>query len=243
MARSVAALVGVAAALEQVESLPDAFQKLRRAEELDPRRGEPDREREPAVQATDQLVHGGGVGDVGSTACARSTNSVTASPSSIGGRSNSDSPAMRSVSRLVATIRRAGGGGEQLGERPGGAGQELLQVVEDDVGLLVTDARRDRGDIVGGSAQSPGDQAHHQCAASRTGRAGTNTVPSSASPDRNRASSIENRVLPAPLTGIIVSNARLTVEPLRGGLEQLALTTEEVSGRSREVDGTRRPQR
>ena len=52
------ALVGVAAALEQVEPLRDPLEQLLGAEELDARGGELDRERE-AVEAADQLVHGG----------------------------------------------------------------------------------------------------------------------------------------------------------------------------------------
>ena len=49
-AQGCVALVGVAAALEQVEPLREVLEKLLGAEELDPRRGELDREREP-VQA------------------------------------------------------------------------------------------------------------------------------------------------------------------------------------------------
>ena len=51
------ALVGVAGALEQVEALADPLQQLLRAQELDPRRSELDRKREP-VETPDQLVHG-----------------------------------------------------------------------------------------------------------------------------------------------------------------------------------------
>ena len=50
-------LVCVAAALEQVEPLPDPLEQLLGAEELDPGSGELDRERE-AVEAADQLVDG-----------------------------------------------------------------------------------------------------------------------------------------------------------------------------------------
>ena len=58
------ALVGVAAALEEIEPLPDPLEQLLRAEQLDPRGGELDREREP-VEAADQLVDGRRVADVG----------------------------------------------------------------------------------------------------------------------------------------------------------------------------------
>src|SRR5205085_3690458 len=54
-AKRCVALVGVAAALEQVEPLPDPLEQLLGAEELDPCRGQLDREREP-VQAADQLA-------------------------------------------------------------------------------------------------------------------------------------------------------------------------------------------
>ena len=53
-------------------------------------------------------------------------------------------------------------------------------------------------------------------------------MPPSASSARNRASSIENRVLP---------------EPQGSCLEELALAPEEVSRRGGKVDGARRPQR
>ena len=58
------AFVGVPAALEEVEALPDPLEQLLRAEQLHPRGGELDRERK-AVEAADQLVDGGGVTDVG----------------------------------------------------------------------------------------------------------------------------------------------------------------------------------
>ena len=51
------ALVGVTAALEQVEPLRDPLQQLLGAEELDPRGSELDRKRE-AVETPDQLVDG-----------------------------------------------------------------------------------------------------------------------------------------------------------------------------------------
>ena len=68
------ALVGIAAALEEVEPLPDPLEQLLGAEQLHPRGGELDREREP-VEAADQLVDGGRVADVrrGSPARARGT--------------------------------------------------------------------------------------------------------------------------------------------------------------------------
>ena len=57
------AFVGVATALEKVEPLPDPLEELLRAEQLDPRGGELDRERQ-TVEAADQLAHGRRVTDV-----------------------------------------------------------------------------------------------------------------------------------------------------------------------------------
>ena len=80
-------------------------------------------------------------------------------------------------------------------------------------------------------------------AASRTGASGTNTVPPSASSARSRASSIENRVLPAPPGPTIVTTRGSRSSQTRGSVEQLALTAQEVSGRGGEIDGSRRSQR
>ena len=138
------------------------------------------------------------------TACARSRNSLTASASSIGGRSSSVSPAIRSGSRLVARIRSDGAAASSSASGLAASGQQLLEVVEDDVRLLLADARRDRGGV------SP--DAPRRAAISGTtsagvahGASGTKTVPPSASSARNRASSIENRVLPVPPGPTIVS--------------------------------------
>ena len=79
-------------------------------------------------------------------------------------------------------------------------------------------------------------------AASRTGASGTKTVPPSASSARNRASSIENRVLPVPPGPTIVSSARLALEPERRSVEELALAPEELRGGSGKVDCTGGPE-
>jgi hypothetical protein len=72
------ALVGVATALEQIESLRDALQQLRGAEQLDTRRGELDREREASRRRIRSRTAGESAMSA-RTACARSTNSATAS--------------------------------------------------------------------------------------------------------------------------------------------------------------------
>jgi hypothetical protein len=134
------------------------------------------------------------------------------------------------------------GGSKQLGERPGGVGQELLQVVEEDMGSLLADARRDRGGIVGGSAQARGDQGQHQrCVADggeRYEHRGAVRLFGQEPGELDR----ESRLAGATGTDDR-EHPRLTVEPLRGGLEQLALAAEEPRGRSGKVDGPRRSQR
>ena len=96
------------------------------------------------------------------TACARSTNSVTASPSSIGGRSNSDSPAIRSGSRLVATIRRAGAAASSSASGRAASGRSCSRLSRTTCACLLTKPRCDRGGGVAGGAESLGDQGHDQ---------------------------------------------------------------------------------
>ena len=197
------ALVGVAAALEEVEPLPDPLEQLLGAEQLDPRGGELDRERE-TVEAADQLVHGRRVTDVGAD-CLRALEEQRDGVGLDHGR-QVELDLAGYPQRLAA--RRddpeGGRGREQLGDRPGRIGQQLLEVVENDVRLLVAEPGRDRGGV---SPEAPRRAAIRgtTSAASRTGASGTKTVPPSASSARNRASSIENRVLPVPPGPTIVS--------------------------------------
>ena len=102
------ALVGIATALEEIEPLPDPLEQLLRAEQLDASGGELDREREAVEPCGSARGRPASRRRSARTACARSRNSVTASASTIGGRSSSTSPAIRSGSRLVATIRSEG---------------------------------------------------------------------------------------------------------------------------------------
>ena len=151
------ALVGVAAALEQVEPLPDPLEQLLGAEELDPCRGQLDREREP-VQAAHQLAHRVRVTDIGPDglrALDEQRDGVT-----LIHRRQVELGLTCYPQRLTARRHdpKRRGRSKQLGERPGRLGQELLQVVEEDVGSLLSDPRRDRGAIVAGRAQAVGDQ-------------------------------------------------------------------------------------
>ena len=146
------ALVGITAALEEVEPLPDPLEQLLRAEQLDPRGGELDREREP-VEAADQLVDGGRVTDVGAD-CLRALEEQRDGVG-LDHRRQVELDLAGDPQRLPA--RRddpeRGRGREQLGDRPGRIGQQLLEVVEDDVRLLVAEAGRDRVGRVAGGAE------------------------------------------------------------------------------------------
>ena len=136
---------------------------------------------------------------------------------------------MRSGSRLVATRRRRRRGREQLGERcapPRAAAARGCR------GRRAPASRRCAAAIAAMvSPEAPSCSAiiGTTSAGSRTGASGTKTVPASASSARNRASSIENRVLPVPPGPDDREHPRVTVEPQGGGLEELVLAAEEVS--------------
>ena len=152
------------------------------------------------------------------------------------------SPAIRSGSRLVATIRRAGAAASSSASGRAASGSSCSRLSRTTwvrfspirvaiAAALAPEAPR-RSAISG----------HDQCG-SRTGASGTKTVPPSASSARNRASSIENRVLPVPPGPTIVSTR---------GSRSSQREAASKSSRSRprncvagvgQVDGARRPQR
>src|SRR3954471_291882 len=147
------ALVGVAAALEQVEPLPDSIEQLLWAEELHPRRGQLDCERE-AIETADQLVHRVRVTDVRTDSLRpldEQRDSVT-----LVHRRQVELGFARYPQRLTARRHdpKRRGTSKQLGERPGCIREQLLEVVEDDVRSLLTDPRRDRGGTVAGRAEA-----------------------------------------------------------------------------------------
>ena len=136
-----------------------------------------------------------------------------------------------------------GRGGEQLGDRPGGVGQQLLEVVEDDVRLLVAEAGRDRSRPCRPRRRGAAAMSGTTSAASRTGASGTKTVPPSASSARNRASSIENRVLPVPPGPTIVSSRGSRSSQSVAASKSSRSRPRNLRRRSGEVDGTGCPQR
>ena len=191
-------LVDVATTLQEVEPLPDALEQLVGAEQLDPRRRELDRERQP-VEAMDQLVdrrvnrrrrHG-------LPALAR-RRGLPPRGSSSGGRSNSTSPPIRSGSRLVTRIRSAGRLCEQIRQRLGDGGQKLFEVVEEDECLLVAYPRGDRGCGVTGRTEMLGDERHDEGRNAHGVRVGRRPCRrSTRRPETARARST-SRVLPVP---------------------------------------------
>ena len=81
------------------------------------------------------------------TARARSTKSATASVGSSGSSGYSTSPEIRSGARLVASTRRPGGRGQEVGNRRC-RGQEVLEVVEEQHELAVAEKA---AEVVGGA--------------------------------------------------------------------------------------------
>src|SRR4051794_30058815 len=150
-------LVGIAAALEQVEPLRDSLEQLLRAEELDACRGELDCERE-AVETADQLVHRVRVTDVGTDSLRpldEQRDSVT-----LVHRRQVELGLARYPQRLTARRHdpKRRGSSKQPGERPGCIREQLPEVAGDDVRSLLPDPRRDRGGTVAGRAEALADQ-------------------------------------------------------------------------------------
>ena len=236
------ALVGVAAALEQVEALPDPLEQLLGAEQLDAGGGELDRERQ-AVEAADQLVYGRRVADVGRIACARSRNSLTASVSPIGGRSNSASPAIRSGSRLVATKPERRGGREQLRERPraidGSSCSRLSRTTwaclsprRVAIAAALSPEAPRRAAIERHDERGVADRSERHEDGAAVGLVGEEPCQLDREPGLARAARADDR-----------EHARIALEPQRGGLEELALAPEKAGRRGGEVDRARRAER
>ena len=164
------ALVGVPTALEEIEPLRDPLEQLLRAEQLHAGGGELDRERE-AVETLDQLVDGGRVADVG----ADRLRALEEQRHGVGldHRRQVELDLAGNPQRLAARREdpERGRGGEQLGDRPGGVRQQLLEIVEDDVRLLVAEAGCDGTGAVAGRAEVGCDQRHHERRHPAPGRA------------------------------------------------------------------------
>ena len=237
-AQSRVALVCIAASLEQIEPLRDPLEQLLGAEELDTCRGQLDRKRE-AVEAANQLVHRGrvsGIGADGPRPLDEQRDGIVLAHGRQVELAFTGDP-----ERLAARCHdpKSRHGGEQVGERPGCVGQELLEVVEDDVGSLLTDPRRDRGRIVAGSAQPLGDQRHDQCCGANGGERNEHRAPVRLLRQEPGKLDREPRLARAAGTDDR-QHARLAVEPQGGRIEELALAPEELSRRGRKVKSTGR---
>jgi hypothetical protein len=225
------ALVCVAASLQQVESLRDALLQLRGVEELDSRRGELDRERE-TVQPAGQLVHGRRFGDVDANRL-RPLDEQRDGVAFVQGR-QVELGFTGYAKRLAARCQdpKGRGGSKQVGNRPRSVGEELLEVVEHDVGLPLTEARCDRGSTLIGGAQLAGDQGRHEpCLADggeRHEHRATVRLVGQEPGELDRKSGLAGAAGPDDR-----EHTRFVVEPLRGGGKQLPLTTEERRGRRR----------
>ena len=135
-----------------------------------------------------------------------------------------------------------GRGREQLGDRPGRVGQQLLEVVEHHMGLLVAEAGGDRGGRVSRGAEVRGDQRNDQ-----------RRIPNRGQRDEDgpavRLVGQESRQLDREpcLAGAAGADdgekPRVALEPQRCRVEELALAAEKVRRGSGEVDGAGRPQR
>ncbi len=129
--------------------------------------------------------------------------------------------------------------GEQLGERFGRVGQELLEVVEHDVSPPVAEAGRDRSRGVTGRTDSFRDQRHDERGVAHRRQR-----------DEHRAAVCllgekpcqldRESCLPRTARSDDRQHARSAVEPQRGGGEQLALPAEERRDGRRQVDRSRR---
>ena len=121
---------------------------------------------------------------------------------------------------------------QEIGEWSGGIGEELLEVVEDDVDSLLADPCRNRSRGVAGAPRCPAIRGTTR-PGSRTGARGTKTVPPSASSAR-KPGELDREARLARATGADDrEDARLAIEPERRSLEQLSLAAEETGRGSR----------
>ena len=121
-----------------------------------------------------------------------------------------------------------GSGREQLGEPARRVGQQLLEVVEDEMRLLVAEPGRDRGRDSSPVAPMRSAIVGTTSAGSSSGASGTKMVPPSASSERRRASSSREAGLAGAARPDDREQTRLALEPERGRLEQLLLAAEKV---------------
>ena len=236
------ALVGIAAALEQIEPLPDPLEQLLGAEQLDACRGELDREREP-VEAADQLVHRGRVADIGADGPRpldeqrdgvglvhrRQVELGTRrrSAAARGSSPRSEAPARRRAARRAAGRRRAAAARGCRGRRGFASRRSASRSRRD----LSPEAPR-RSAISGTTSAGVANGSERYEDRATVGLLGQESGKLDREPCLARAARADDR-----------QHARVAVEPQGGGLEELALASEELRRRSGQVDCARRPQR
>ena len=208
-----------------------------RREQLCPRGGKLERERQ-AVEPANESCTAGASSMSGRTACARSRKSETASSSIIGGRSCCSSPAILSGFATGDESRSAGAAASEVGQRARGVREELLEVVEHDMGLLFAHARRDRRGVVARRAEIPRDRREQE-----------SRVPDRRQRDEHgaavgvlceQACELEREPrLSRPAGADDGEDSRVVREPGRDRVEQLALSAEERRGGRRQRNRSR----
>ena len=220
-------LVCVASPLEQVETLTDPLEELSGREQLCPRGGKLERERQ-AVEPANEFVHRRSVLDVG-------TNGVRAF------EEERDGVVLHHRREVVLQLagdpqRFATGddepqrrsGRSEVGQRARGVREELLEVVEHDMGLLFAHARRDRRGVVARRAEIPRDRREQE-----------SRVPDRRQRDEHgaavgvlceQACELEREPrLSRPAGADDGEDSRVVREPGRDRVEQLALSAEETA--------------
>ena len=129
---------------------------------------------------------------------------------------------------------------QELGERPGDCRQELFEVVEDEMSLVLADARRNRSSGVLGGAEVLGDQRNDE---GRIADGGERYEDRPAVGLLREESSQLDRE--ARLAGAARADdrerSRIVVEPHRRRLDELPLAAEEVRRRRGKLDGAGSP--
>ena len=131
-----------------------------------------------------------------------------------------------------------GGGSHELGDRTGNVGEEVLEVVQDDVRSFLADACTDCGGLVGGSAEQFADGGDDEL---RVGhRREWNEERASIRLVGEQASNLDREArLPRSAGADDRQDAGVTLEPRRNRVEQLTLAPEEPRRGRRQGYATR----
>ena len=233
--------LGVARSLQRVEAVGEPVEERLGREQLRPGGGELERERQ-AVEPFAELhdgVRGGDVGPHGLRALAEERHGLVADE-----RREVELGLALDPQRLAARREQpqSGDGGDELGERTGGVGQELLEVVADHVRASFADAGGDRRRIRRRRAEPVGHRRQDEL-----------RVPERRERDEDRSSlrvvAEQARELDreARLAGSSRADdrehPRVALVDQRDRVEQLLLAAEERRGRSRELDAPGRSER